>query len=61
MAQIAEKLEQKLATWKPEVAAQVEQIVSDVIELADAQVLDLLPSRTVVQEVLDTLDESQAG
>jgi hypothetical protein len=44
-----------------EVAAQVEQIVTDVIELADAQALDILPSRTVVQDVLDTLDESQAG
>lgn len=61
MTQIAEKLDQKLSTWRPEVAAQVEQIVTDVIELADAQVLDLLPSRTVVQEVLDTLDESQTG
>jgi hypothetical protein len=60
MTQIAEKLDKKLSTWRPEVAAQVEQIVTDVIELADAQVLDLLPSRTVVQEVLDTLDESQA-
>lgn len=61
MTQIAEKLDKKLTTWRPEIAAQVEQIVTDVIELADAQVLDLLPSRTVVQEVLDTLDESQAG
>lgn len=61
MTQLAEKLEKKLASWRPEVAAQVEQIVTDVIELADAQALDLLPSRTVVQEVLDTLDESQAG
>jgi len=60
MTQIAAKLDKKLSTWQPEVAAQVEQIVTDVIELADAQVLDLLPSRTVVQEVLDTLDESQA-
>jgi hypothetical protein len=60
MIQIAEKLDKKLTTWQPEIAAQVEQIVTDVIELADAKVLDLLPSRTVVQEVLDTLDESQA-
>ncbi|MGQ0810442.1 MAG: hypothetical protein ACT4OO_04370 [Nitrospiraceae bacterium] len=60
MTQLAEKLDKKLATWQPEVAAQVEQIVTDVIELADAQALDILPSRTVVQEVLDTLDESQA-
>jgi hypothetical protein len=61
MTQIAEKLNKRLTTWKPEVAAQVEEIVEDVIDLADAQALDLLPSRTVVQEVLDTLDESQAG
>jgi len=61
MMQIAEKLDKKLAGWRPEVAAQVEEIVADVIDLADAQALDLLPSRTVVQEVLDTLDESQAG
>ena len=61
MTQLAEKLDKKLSTWQPEVAAQVEQIVTDVIELADAQALDLLPSRTIVQEVLDTLDESQAG
>ena len=60
MTQLAEKLDKKLSTWRPEVAAQVEQIVTDVIDLADAQALDLLPSRAVVQEVLDTLDESQA-
>jgi len=58
MTQLAEKLDKKLASWRPEVAAQVEQIVTDVIELADAQALDLLPSRAVVQDVLDTLDES---
>jgi hypothetical protein len=39
----------------------VEQIITDVIELADTDTLDLQPSRTVVQEVLDTLDERQAG
>lgn len=61
MTQIAEKLDKKLATWQPEIAAQVEQIVTDVIELADAHALDLLPSRQIVQEVLDTLDESRAG
>jgi hypothetical protein len=61
MTQLAQKLDKKLATWRPEVAAQVEQIVTDVIELADTDTLDLLPSRAVVQEVLDTLDERQAG
>lgn len=58
MTQLAERLDKKLATWKPEVAAQVERLVSDVIAMADANALDLLPSRAVVQKVLDTLDES---
>lgn len=61
MTQLAQKLDKKLATWRPEIAAQVEQIVADVIELADTDALDMLPSRAVVQEVLDTLDERQAG
>jgi hypothetical protein len=61
MTQLAQKLDKRLATWRPEVAAQVEQIVTDVIELADTDALDLLPSRAVVQEVLDALDERQAG
>ncbi len=61
MTQLAQKLDQKLVSWRPEVAAQVEQIVTDVIELADSDTLDLQPSRAVVQEVLDTLDERQAG
>lgn len=58
MTQLAQQLDKKLATWNPDVAAQVEQLVSDVIAMADANALDLLPSRTVVQKVLDTLDES---
>ena len=61
MTQLAQQLDKKLASWRPEVAAQVEQIITDVIELADTDSLDLQPSRAVVQEVLDTLDERQAG
>ena len=61
MTQLAQKLDKKLATWQPEIAAQVEQIVTDVIEFADSNALDLLPSRVIVQEVLDALDERQAG
>ena len=61
ITQLAQKLDKKLATWQPEIAAQVEQIVTDVIELADTDALDLLPSRAVVQEALDTLYERQAG
>jgi DNA-binding TFAR19-related protein (PDSD5 family) len=61
MTQLAKKLDKKLVSWRPEVAAQVEQIVTDVIQLADTDTLDLQLSRAVVQEVLDTLDERQAG
>jgi len=61
MTQPAQKLNKKLASSRPEVAAHVEQILTDVITLADTDTLDLQPSRTVVQEVLDTLDERQAG
>ena len=61
MTQPAQKLDKKLASWQPDVEAQVEQIVTDMIELADTDTLDLQPSRAVVQEVLDTLDERQAG
>ena len=50
MTQLAQQLDKKLASWRPEVAAQVEQIITDVIELADTDTLDLQPSRTVVQE-----------
>ena len=60
MTHLAKTLDEKLATWHPEVAAQVEKIVTEVMELADANAVDILPSRAVVQEVLDTLDESQA-
>lgn len=61
MTQLAQKLDKKLSTWRPEVAAQLEQIVTDVIELADTDALNLLPSRAVVQEVLDALDKRQTG
>ncbi len=60
MTRIAEKLDNKLGTWSPQTAAQVEQMVSDIIELADADALDILPARPVVQEVLDLIDESIA-
>jgi hypothetical protein len=54
---IAEKLDSKLSTWKPEVSRNVRAVVSDVIDAADAGALDLLRSRAVEQEVLDQLDE----
>ncbi len=61
MTAIAQKLDQKLESWDAARAAQVEKLVSEIIELADSDGLDLLPSRQITQEVLDTLDEGQAG
>jgi hypothetical protein len=61
MTAIAQKLDHKLESWDTEKAAQVEQLVSEIIELADADAIDLLPSRQVTQEVLDLLDEGQTG
>lgn len=55
---LAEKLDTKLRTWKPETAAAVRARVAEVIELADDDALDLMRSRTREQEVLDMLDES---
>lgn len=57
MDALAEKLDSKLRTWKPETAAAVRVHVAEVIELADGDTLDLMRSRFREQEVLDMLDE----
>jgi hypothetical protein len=57
MDALAERLDAKLREWKPDTAAQVRQQVTEIIELADQDVLDVLRSRIVEQEVLDMLDE----
>jgi hypothetical protein len=57
MTEIAEALDKKLTTWDRETALEVERMVGEIIELADNDVLDIVPSRAVVQEVLDIIDE----
>jgi hypothetical protein len=57
MDALAEQLDAKLRTWKPETAAEVRKRVAEVIELADDDVLDLMRSRAREQQVLDMLDE----
>jgi hypothetical protein len=57
MDAIAEKLDAKLSQWKPEVSAEVRSLISEVIEAADEDALDVMRSRAVEQEVLDSLDE----
>jgi len=54
---MAEKLNTKLSKWKPEISREVRALVSDVIDAADSDALDVMRSRAVEQEMLDQLDE----
>jgi hypothetical protein len=54
---LAEKLDTKLSKWKPEVSEEVRARVSEVIDAADNDALDLLRSRAVEEEVLEHIDE----
>jgi hypothetical protein len=58
MTAIAEQLDHKLVSWKPETAAQVEKLVADIIDWTDSDALDLIHTRELEQEVLDLLDEN---
>ena len=55
---LAEKLDTRLHEWKPDVANEVREHVSEIIDLADQGTLDVARSRIVEQEVLDLIDES---
>ena len=57
MDALVEKLDAKFRVWQPDMANQVRQRIAEIIEMADRDGLDVLRSRTVEQEVLDTLDE----
>jgi hypothetical protein len=56
MDAFAEQLDAKLRAWAPETAAQVRQQVAEIIALADQDVLDVMRSRTIEQDILDLLD-----
>ena len=56
MTAIAKKLDARLNRWAPETAKKVQQLVAEIIELADHDALDLVRSRKVEQEVLDIID-----
>lgn len=58
MSNLAMELDEKLKHWDPATCQQVENLVSEIIELADSDALDLMRSRTVEQEVLDLLDDA---
>ena len=57
MDTLAEKLDTKLHEWVPETADQVRRMVLQIIECADQNMLDIVRSRPVEQEVLDLIDE----
>ena len=54
---IVERLDAKLREWKPDTAAEVKERVMEIIDLADLDVLDIMQSHSVEQEVLNLLDE----
>ena len=54
---LVERLEVKLREWEPDTVAEVRKRISEIIELADQEMLDIMRSRAVEQEVLDLLDE----
>lgn len=56
MDALVETLDDELREWKPETAAEVRERVTEIIELADQDVHDLVRSRSVEQDVLDILD-----
>ena len=57
MDALAEKLDARLREWKPETAAEARERITEVIELADHDILDIARSRAAEQEVLDLLEE----
>ena len=57
MDALAEKLDARLREWKAETAADAGERITEVIDLADHDILDIARSRASEQEVLDLLDE----
>ena len=54
---LVERLDAKLREWHPNIAEEVRERISEIIDLADKDLLDIMRSRAVEQEVLDRLDE----
>lgn len=57
MDTLVKRLDTRLRQWKPDTAKQVRQRVAEIMDLADQDVLDIMRSRAMEQEVLDLLDE----
>ncbi len=56
MEALVETLNEKLQQWRPETADQVRERVTEIIGLADQDLLEMLRSRACEQDVLDILD-----
>ncbi|ACB51497.1 unknown [Crocosphaera subtropica ATCC 51142] len=56
MDALVEKLNNKLHQWKPDIAEQVRQYITEIIELADQDGLELLHSRISEQEIEHKLE-----
>ena len=54
---LAERLDAKLREWEPNTVEEVRERIVEIIDLADYNVLDIMQSRSVEQEVLNLLDE----
>src|SRR5437764_13556482 len=54
---LAETLDARLREWKPETAAEARERITEEIEFADDDVLDIARSRAAEQDVLDLLDD----
>ena len=54
---LVKRLNAKLREWEPDIAVTVRERILEIIDLADQDVLDIIRSRAVEQEVLDTLNE----
>lgn len=57
MDALVELLDKKLRVWQPSTVDQVRQSIMEIIEVADQEALDVLRSRVVEQEILETIDE----
>ncbi|MFN0318001.1 MAG: hypothetical protein ACKVQA_23485 [Burkholderiales bacterium] len=58
MERLLEELNQKLGRWTPEIAREVRACIAQIVELPDSDVLDVVKSRAVEQEVLDMIDDA---
>ncbi|HYA16011.1 MAG TPA: hypothetical protein VEF06_01025 [Bryobacteraceae bacterium] len=56
MDALVETLNARLREWQPETAAQLRERITEMINLADQGLLDLMRSRAIEQDVLDILD-----